>query len=628
MQKLNILSEDKALELISRIQSSPGIFLETTHFNKENTKSYLFSNPRDILVFEAGQNINNFFNKIESYKSEGFWIAGYFAYEFGYMFEKKLSGLLKEKKLSFPLAWLGVFKRPLVINHAMLQAERGDLYPDEDTLRLPEGYFNMSFPEYKEAIRKIKNYLVRGHTYQVNFTMKYKSKLNTTPFKLYLDLRRKQPTSFTAFVNDAERFILSFSPELFFKIHRSCIVTRPMKGTCPRGKNLSEDEHYKQFLRTDFKNRAENIMIVDLLRNDLGKISSAGSVKVSSFFDIEQYPSLFQMTSTVKSKLKKDIKIIDILKGLFPSGSVTGAPKIRTMQIIERLEKEARGVYTGSIGYFSPHNDACFNVAIRTVAIKNKSLEFGVGGGIVYDSSSEREYKECLLKTNFLVRRNSVFSLIETMLWEKGFFKFLNLHLKRLKASCRYFGIHLNFTRLKNEFFIISRCFSQDKKYKIRLLVNRQGSFDISYSDLQNLKKEVFIKLSTFSVDSNDVFLYHKTTKRELYDQQIEKAKKEGLFDVIFTNNKGQLTEGAISNIFLLSKGVLYTPPVSSGLLCGVLRQYLLTMKKAREKILYPQDLLKAEKIFVGNSVRGLLSAKIVIESRPRSFKREVFVCT
>jgi len=614
MQNFHILPEDKALRLISNIQSRPGIFLETTYFNKENHKSFLFFNPQKVLAYKPGQDVEKFFEEIEYCLSSGFWLAGYFTYEFGYVFEPMLLDLLKDRRLNFPLVWLGVFKEPLVIDHCEFHKGNNESLAGKAPFKLIGGHFNMDISEYRKAIKSIKNYLVRGHTYQVNFTLKYKSKFWGDLAEFYLHLRKKQPTSFTGFINDGERFILSFSPELFFKIKNTEIVTRPMKGTYRRGRNLEEDRIFEQFLRQDLKNRAENIMIVDLLRNDLGRVSCEGSVEVRSFFDVEQYPSLFQMTSTIKSKLKKSAGLKDIFRALFPSGSVTGAPKIRTMQIIERLEKEPRDVYTGSIGYISPNREACFNVAIRTLVVKRNRLEFGVGGGIVYDSSFDKEYQECLLKTNFLIETRPGFSLIETMLLSRGSFRYLGLHLKRLKGSCRYFQIPINIERLKAKLSCLSASSIKDKKYKIRVLVNKQGEFSISCSLLGDLNGPVPVKLSSAAVHSQDLFLYHKTTNRRFYDGQRRRARKQGFFEAIFTNEKGHLTEGCISNIFLLIEGALYTPPLSSGLLPGVLRQNLLLKGKAKEKILYVRDLLRAERVFVGNSVRGLIPANIVVE--------------
>lgn len=609
--RAHILSEPDVLDRLSFLKTKPGVFLETTHFDRQNFTSFLFTKPKKVIAYHLGENLDGFFNQLQCCLNKDFWLAGYFTYEFGYLFETRLSNLLKSKKIDFPLAWLGVFERPLVIDHQRFFPKKYLKVTTQDSFKVSGQAFNMSVFEYTKAIEKIKNHLKRGDTYQVNFTMKFGARFKGDVTKYYLKLRRNQLTSYSGFINDGQRCILSFSPELFFKIKNNNIVTRPMKGTSPRGKMSQEDRAQQEFLKTDTKNRAENIMIVDLLRNDLGKIARKGSVKVESFFDVEKYSSLFQMTSTIKAQLAKDVFLKDILCALFPSGSVTGAPKIRTMQIIENLEKSPRDIYTGALGYISPYKEACFNVAIRTAILKKNRLECGIGGGIVYDSKPKKEYQECLLKAKFLTQDAKVFSLIETMLWENRRFKFLSLHIKRLLGSCEYFQIPLNITALRQALFNVTRSFKKDTSYKVRVLVNQEAEVIISYSVLTGLKSEVKIKLALPRVNSQDIFLYHKTTNRDLYDEQRKKAKREGFFDVIFVNERGQLTEGTITNFFLLINNRLFTPPVSSGLLPGVLRAHLLSQHKAEEKVLYPKDIQKAQRVFVGNSVQGLMAANI-----------------
>ncbi len=397
-----LLSEKRILKLLSKIYTSPGVFLETSYLDRNNHKSLLFSSPKRILTFNLGGSLNNFFKEAEDSLSAGLWLAGYFTYEFGYLFEPKLKKLLSKKRISFPLSWIGIFPPPKIISH------KDDTLPvlgkpaQLSSYRIKGGRLNTRLGEYREAIGKIKTHLLRGDTYQVNYTLKYKGIFSGDIKSFYLQMRRKQPTSFSGVVNDGKRMILSLSPELFFRVNKRRIVTKPMKGTYPRGRTFHQDRENKEFLPRDLKNRAENIMIVDLLRNDLGKIACKGSVKVPRCFNVEEYPSLFQMTSTVKAKLKKNEKLGDLFKALFPSGSVTGAPKIRTMQIINRLEKEPRDVYTGSVGFVSPSGESCFNVAIRTVIVDKNRVECGLGGGIIYDSSPLKEYEEVLLKSQFL----------------------------------------------------------------------------------------------------------------------------------------------------------------------------------------------------------------------------------
>ncbi len=616
MERLQVLSERKILKLISSLLYSPGIFLETAYFDRESKRSFLFSSPKSILVYNLGKDLNIFFKELDYWLSLGFWVCGYFSYEFGYLFESSLKSLITSKEIKTPLVWLGVFKKPLIIEHKHLKKSKSLFNVNiENSFRLTKPHLNMKISEYKKAIEKIKSYLRRGQTYQVNFTLKYKAKFWGDILKFYLHLRRNQPTPYASFINDGRRYILSFSPELFFRKKEEKILVRPMKGTFRRGRYLEEDEENAQVLRDDLKNRAENLMIVDLLRNDLGKISRPGSVRVKSLFDIEKHLSLFQMTSTIEARLKRKSTPQEIVKALFPSGSVTGAPKIRTMQIIKSLEKEPRDIYTGAIGFISPYNkEACFNVAIRTLIVRENDLEMGLGGGIVYDSKPQKEYQECLLKANFLSKRRITFSLIESILYSQGRFWLLSYHLRRLKDSCQYFDISLDLGYLRKKLLSLSQRLSQKKKYKIRVLVDTQGSFRISCSPLKEVKTEVLVKLSSKKTDPSDIFLYHKTTQRAFYEEERKKALSEGFFEVIFTNKRGELTEGSISNIFVVNKNKIYTPSLSSGLLPGVLREHLLKTKKVQEKVLYLKDIFEAKEVFIGNSLRGLLKAKIILE--------------
>jgi len=376
----------------------PFALLETLTPDKENKSSFLFSEFTDIITFSPGDSLDLFFKKIESYLNKGFWIAGYFTYEFGYFLEAALKPLagssLKPEK---PLAWLGVCPRPQIKAGKIKDVCCKD--KGLGSYKVSSFKANTDKKEYAAKIKKIKDYLAKGLSYQVNFTFKAKFNFKGSAFSLYKDLRRFQPTSYAAFIDSGKERVLSFSPELFFRADKTKIIARPMKGTIKRGMGLQQDKHLKDELKKDKKTRAENLMIVDLLRNDLGRISD--NVRASRLFKVEKYPTLYQMTSTIEAGLRKDLKVKDIFTSLFPCGSVTGAPKIETMRIIKRLEKEPRGVYTGAIGYISPERKFCFNVGIRTAYIRGSKGELGIGGGIVYDSSIEQEYMEALLKAKF-----------------------------------------------------------------------------------------------------------------------------------------------------------------------------------------------------------------------------------
>jgi para-aminobenzoate synthetase/4-amino-4-deoxychorismate lyase len=585
--------------------SSPFVFLETASFNRENKASFLFRDFHKILTFESGDNPDLFFKEIEDFLKRDFWLCGYFAYEFGYFLEPALHAL--NGKNAYPLAWLGVCKRPIPIDHSRRQKnfKNPDLFYAIKDIRP-----NICRREYCAKIDRIKKYLREGLTYQVNFTFKVKFDFSGDVLDFYLNLRRSQPTSYMALINTGKNFILSLSPELFFRRKDKTVITRPMKGTSARGLTLEDDRRKRQELNKTVKARAENVMIVDLLRNDLGKI--AKKIRVPGIFEVEKYRTLYQMTSTIKGELfKNGTKIKEIFASLFPSGSVTGAPKIKTMEIIRKLEKEPRGVYTGAIGYISPGKESCFSVAIRTILLNRGRGEMGIGGGIVDDSVKKYEYEEALLKAKFLTERFPQFSLIETMLWEenRGYF-LLEMHLKRLKGSCDYFSIPLDFKKLKEKLRIAQQDMVRGK-WRVRILVDSFGQLSLEKQPLGELNMPVRVKISSKRINPNNIFLYHKTTRRYIYDREKRIARDQGFFEVIFLNINGQVTEGSISNIFVLKQGRLYTPAVECGLLEGVLRKHLLKERKAEEKIIYPEDIFNADKLYIGNSVRGLLEAKL-----------------
>jgi len=599
------LSEGDLRKLLAPFKNLPFVFLESASFDKDNNTSFLFTDFIKILTFNHNQNPNDFFREVEEYRKNGFWLCGYFAYEFGYFLEPALYHL--KEKSSFPLVWLGVSREPIIISHLDYKPyykRKGILSCRVENLKP-----NISQDEYTSEIRKIKRCVEEGLTYQVNYTFKIKFDFKGDFFDFYFQLRRSQPTSYMSLINTANSCILSFSPELFFRLDKDKLITRPMKGTAPRGTNPIQDRKNRTWLARNKKIKAENIMIVDLLRNDLGRISD--KVWVSKLFNIEKYRTLYQLTSTIESKLKKNIKIKDIFSSLFPSGSVTGAPKIKTMEIIKGLEKESRGIYTGAIGYIK-EDKACFNVAIRTVTLKGSKGEMGTGGGILYDSLEKCEFQEALLKSKFLTERLPRISLIESILWqpEKGYF-LLGLHLSRLKKSCEYFSIPFNLERIKEELENLEKGLSK-KRFKVKITLDLDGQLYLEKEALEPLPTPLKVKISPQKINPDNMFLYHKTSQRALYEQERKKAKKRGFFEVIFFNTQDQLTEGTITNIFLLKKGCLYTPPVYCGLLAGVLREHLLRENRAREKVLYFKDLREADKVFIGNSVRGLLEAEVL----------------
>jgi para-aminobenzoate synthetase/4-amino-4-deoxychorismate lyase len=423
--------------------------------------------------------------------------------------------------------------------------------------------------------------------------------------------------AYGALVNLAGRSILSFSPELFFRVRDREIATRPMKGTWPRGLDVAEDALAALALHHDEKNRSEHIMIVDLLRNDLGRICSTGSIRVDDLFSIERYTTLLQMTSTISGTLRADAGWHEIFRSIFPSGSITGAPKISTMRIIRDLENTPRGIYTGAIGFIAPSGDATFNVAIRTLVLDDGAVTMGVGGGIVYDSDPAAEFAECQLKAAFLTRSQPSFELIETLLWRDGF-TLLPLHLDRLRLSCDYFDRAYDSAEIESRLHALAATFAPLSRHRVRLTLDPRGQIALTHSPLAANAPGTDTCRVTLAAErslSSDVFLRHKTTHRPLYDRLFAAAQQAGFDEVLFLNEHDELTEGAISNLFVRIEGRLCTPPLASGVLPGVFRRHLLeAVPRAEERILTLADLRAADEIYLCNSVRGLRKAVVSCE--------------
>ncbi|MGC8964581.1 MAG: aminodeoxychorismate synthase component I [Brevinematia bacterium] len=553
----------------------------------------LFDKPIYEITAKTEEEIDNKLKEIDSILEEKLYIAGFITYEAG----EKLNNI-KPKPLQIPYLWFGVFTKPKIVE-----------IPDtKNDYKISNISFSLSLEEYFKKLTQIKQYLKDGYTYQVNFTFKAFFEFIGNPFELYLSIRRNQNVKYSSFTSLGNTYILSLSPELFFEKKNNIITTKPMKGTINRGRFLEEDIKLKKYLYLSEKNRAENLMIVDLLRNDLGSISEFGSVKVKKLFEIEKYQTLFQMTSTILSKLKNEIKFYDIFKKIFPSGSVTGAPKPKTMEIINNLEDLPRNIYTGSIGYITPDKNAQFNVAIRTPIIIENRGEMGIGSGITWYSEEEKEYKECLLKANFLILPTSKkFKLIETMLLKNNKILLEKYHIRRLIKSAKYFGFKLNKNLTVKK---LNELKQLNTPQKIRLLLNEDGRIEIELDKI-NKQKEGFIKIAQDKVNSKNVFLYHKTTNRELYDYYYKKAQEENIIDYIFLNEKNEITEGCIHNIIIIRNRNLLTPKRESGLLLGTMLSYLKRKYKIKYSTITLEDLEQAEMIYLCNSVSGIKRVKI-----------------
>ena len=609
------------------------VLLESTKYDRDNGYSFLFVDPVHILQIHHVSEVASLLAAIPHYLQQGYYLAGYFAYECGYHIEKL--AMLDYHSQKQPLAWFGVYRQPLMYDHSSgeLQVAAGLdstaslplTVPDEITHSLSNVHFDLDETQYRESVHSIKQYIRAGDVYQINFTGRYHFTFDGSPLSLYKTLKSRQRVCYSAYIRAAGQDILCFSPELFFSIKDQRIITSPMKGTAPRGRTCIEDQYQTQWLSHDSKNRAENVMIVDLLRNDLGRICQVGSVTVPQLFSVEKYDTLFQMTSTVEGTLKEDVDYYQMFRSLFPCGSVTGAPKIRAMEIIHALERSPRGVYTGCIGYFAPTLDhssrvsrAIFNVAIRTVVLENGRGEMGVGSGITYGSAASDEYNECMLKAHFLTSTAAEFALLEAILWKDGYQR-LDKHLRRLADSAGYFGYAYDQARIDDVLSQVSADLVVGCIYKVRLKLRQTGQVHGEAIQLQQTPSpaDQIVVLSSTRTDSQNRMYYHKTTQRALYDRATRFAQENGYADMIFLNEKGEVTEGATNNIFIERDGYLLTPPVDCGLLNGIYRQCILEENpSAREAVLRMHDLLVAEKIYICNAIRGLRQVEFIIKQR------------
>lgn len=573
----------------------------------------LLSSPIKQISCIHPQNIDETLATIQRYHEKGFICAGYIAYEAGYAFEQKLSQNTQQNN-SAPLLWFGVFERTdrTSVDTEQLVAWM-ERYTQQQSFSIQHTGNDVTEAEYKSNIEIIKKYISAGDVYQINYTFKHHFAFNGSPFALFCELNRTQPVGYAAYMQFDDTSVISLSPELFFSIENDRITTRPMKGTARRGHTIPEDTTQKNQLQSCMKNRAENVMIVDLLRNDLNRICTTGSVDASRLFEIEQYATLFQMVSTVSGIKRPHCTFSDIIKNIFPSGSITGAPKIRAMQLIRELETHPRGVYTGSIGYLLPDGTAHFNVAIRTALIdKSTGMgELGIGSGIVSDSNPEEEWRECLLKSAFLTRRVPPFKLIETILWENGSYFLYDLHLQRLMKSAQFFQFNIKITAIDQHLTAMQAQFTQTDRYKVRLVVDRYGVLDVTAqavsSESQNMSGAIIVSSKT--MQTGNVFLYHKTTNRDIYNTEYARWHKQGYMDVLFRNEFGYITEGAISNIFIQKGDCYITPPVAAGILNGTYRQHFINnhRKQSIEQNITIEDILNADAVYQVNSVRKMM---------------------
>jgi len=559
--------------------------------------------------------------------ARGLHAVGLFTYELGAQLHGIDTAAASPNAANQPLAQVLLFEHC----ERMASAQVDQWLAQRDTAQTPAGVANITSSvderEFAAAIARIHAYIEAGDTYQINYTYRLRFDAYGSPLALYRRLRERQPVPYGALVMLPDGgAVLSLSPELFMRHATGIMTAQPMKGTAAASGDAQVDALRAATLAADPKNRAENLMIVDLLRNDLGRVAAFGSVHVPALFHVDRYSSVLQMTSTVQAQLHEDASLADVFHALYPCGSITGAPKRRTMQIIQELETAPRGLYTGAIGWFDTADparhigDFCLSVPIRTLVLQPdvagiRKGEMGVGAGIVHDSVAAEEYAECQLKARFLTGLPQQFELFETMhAMRADGCRHLDLHLQRLRASAAYFGFAFDVQAIHEA--INSTCASLETEgpHRMRLALRQDGSHTLQIAPLAPLTAPVKLMLASTRTAADDVFLRHKTTVRDAYDGAWRTAEAQGAFDMLFCNERGELTEGGRSNVFVRLDGHWYTPPLDAGLLPGVMRSVLLADPawKARERRLTLDDLRRAEEVVVCNALRGALPATIV----------------
>ena len=570
------------------------VYLLFEFLNSEGVQDpLLFTKPEKILEADTIDEVNEVFREADEWLDKGYYVAGYVSYEAAPAFDDSFQ---VHSNPHWPLVWFGVFNPPAFYDP--WERKGGDFSASD-------WRWKGDYREYQEGIEKIKEAIERGDTYQVNYTTRLEADFSGDDFAFYKQLARNQQSSYSAYLQMGSRRLLSASPELFFRIDDAQVTTKPMKGTVKRGRYTEEDERYIQHLRTSEKEQAENLMIVDLLRNDVGRIAKAGTVRVPKLFEIETYPTVHQMTSTVQGDLSEEFTMHEVFQALFPCGSITGAPKVRTMEYIQKLESSPREVYCGAIGFMTPEKEAVFNVPIRTVMIDQDEQKavYGTGGGVTWDSTSEGEFEEIHTKARLLTETRPSFQLLETMKLQDGEFPLLKQHLHRLENSARYFARPLDVEAIREALASMAES-NGTGSCKVRLLVDEAGEPSLEVTPLEQTPKTITCSLAHSPVNENNPFLFHKTTYRDVYDVH----KNPRVYSVLLWNTKGELTEFTTGNLVVRIGDDYYTPPVSSGLLAGTRRQQLLDEGKVVEKVLYKKDLDRADEVWFINGLRGWLN--------------------
>ncbi|MBI9050473.1 MAG: aminodeoxychorismate synthase component I [Anaerolineaceae bacterium] len=561
-----------------------------------------FSRPLTVVAVHQTHEVLAALRAVEEEVAQGKWAAGFITYEAAAAFDAALA--VHEDGSGLPLLWFGIFDAPQSISAPSII--------EEQTILAWQASIDVE--KYNTGFNQIKEHIARGDSYQVNYTFRLHAPFQGKSEDLFARAVHAQGSGYPGFVDLKDWSIASASPELFFTLDGEKLISKPMKGTAPRGLRLADDLKMAEWLKLSEKNRAENVMIVDMVRNDMGRIARVGSVKVPKLFDVEKYRTVWQMTSTVECETAASV--CEIFQALFPAASITGAPKARTMQIIKELEGNPRRIYTGTLGYIAPGRQAQFNVAIRTALVDKRSgqVEYGLGGGIVWDSEQNDEFREAYTKANILTQTHPQFSLLETILWspDSGY-ELLDRHLNRMEDSAQYFDFAFNVDEIRRTLADLANQFHAGentipKNQRVRLCVNAEGEIEIETYELKPLPTPYRIRLADKPISGQNPFLFHKTTFRKMY----QKSDCKCCDDILLWNELGEVTESTIANLVVVKKGEWITPPVHCGLLPGTARAQWLSDGKIREAVIRVDELADCEEIYLLNSVRGLWKVELI----------------
>lgn len=571
-------------------------------FDSQRSCWLSFEAPKRVLSSCATEDVVPIIRQVQNAAaSTRMWSVGWLSYEAAPAFD---SDLRVRPASEVPLVWFGEFDEPTIL----------DKLPPPRHIDTSTWQAEMSESDYARAFAVTHQHIARGDTYQVNLSFRMRAHGVTDAYALFHSMVSQQAGRYSFFI-DAGRFaVCSASPELFFELSAGEVVCKPMKGTVKREKELASDQTLRHQLHNSEKDRAENVMIVDMVRNDLSRIAQDDSVRVGALFEVEKFPGVLQMVSEVKAVTTAPL--VDIVKAMFPSASITGAPKQSTMEIIACSENSPRGIYTGAVGVITPDDRAWFNVAIRTAVVdqESQSAEYGVGSGVVWDSQETQEYRECLLKAHVVGSGPTRPSLFETLLWDRaGGYWLVDYHIERLAESARQFGYPLDPQQVQRRLLAAVEAYdTMQGQLRVRLVLDPVGSMRTEVAPISAMPRRYRVALAREPVSSSDIRLVHKTTDRSVYDAAIPVV--AGVDDVLLWNERGEITESRIANVLVSLGGVMYTPPIASGVLPGCFRRYLLERAEAVERCVTIEELRGADGVFLANSLRGVWPVEVLFE--------------